>query len=616
MAIALKAEPDFTLGRLCVSPVACRVTGERGARRLQPRVMQVLVALARSKGEVVTRDQLIDLAWDGAVVGEDAITRAIGHIRRLSEWDDSGAFQIRTVPTIGYVLEPGSEVEDGAADPLLAVLPFDNLSDDPNLRYVSEGLAEEILQTIARGATIRLIGRSSSFQFRGERKQPQVIARELRATHMLDGSVRQVGDRVRITAHLTETASRMLVWSDRFECARHEILDLQDSIAGQVAAALNRTFARSRRPGDIDPVGYDLYLRGAEFCRDIAPESQRQAIALLEVATQRIPDFADAWGELALARAQARFLRFEPRPIGEPDDRQDIEAAAARARALDPDCAPARLIPFVGGPLFDFTEHRRRFEEARPSRLSTTASPDVSLGVQLLEVGRVVEALEHFRQADQFDPLFQILIFYHCHALAAVGSEREAIDRLDAAIARWPPIPFFTAARVRWAALAGDWATVDTLMSPERLARFPLHHRAAETAAFVEACQSNRPSSAGIKALRDQAFALGKCGLEPLLLHARTAGLAEAMALCDRAGQPLVDVGAPRRPDDIGATSLFLPAFASVRQDPLFPTLCVRLGLAAHWQGGGVWPTCADEHSAGAFQDACARALVEFRQHV
>lgn len=371
MAIALQVEPDFRLGNLSISPRACLVSSDRGARRLQPRVMQVLVALARASGDVVTREQLIDLAWNGAVVSEDAITRTIGHIRRLSEWGEGYAFRVQTVPTIGYSLTPIEQPEiKPRSEPLLAVLPFDNISDDPALRYVSEGLSEEILQTIARGTSIRVIGRASSFQFRGGKKAAGEIARELQATHMLDGAVRRRGDRLRVTAHLMETATQTMVWSDRFDFARSETFDVQERIAELVAAALSRTFARSLRPADIDPDAYDLYLRGAELCRDIVPESQHQAIVLLEEATERAPEFADAWGELALARAQAGYLRFERRVGDARAERARIEADAARARSLDPDCPSARLIPFVGGPAFDFAEHRRQFEGPRRSRLA------------------------------------------------------------------------------------------------------------------------------------------------------------------------------------------------------------------------------------------------------
>jgi TolB-like protein len=574
--------------------------------------MQVLVLLTRARGAVVTRDELSGNVWDGVLVGEDALTRAVGHVRRLAEWGGDQGFEVRTVPTIGYCLAPAAPPATAPAlEPLLAILPFDNLSEDPTLRFLSEGVSEEILQTMARGTTIRLIGRSSSFQFRGDAKRAGVVRRELGATHVLDGAVRRIGSRVRVSAQLIETAGETVAWSDRFDFPILEIFEQQDRIAELVARALNRTFVRSRRPADVDAVAYELYLRGAEFCREIVPESQRQAITLLEAATHRAPNFADAWGELALARAQARFTRFERRRPGARDERADIEADAARARALDPACEPARLIPFVGGPLFDFSDHRRRFEGPRPSRLATTASPDVSLGVQLLEVGRIVEALEHFRQAELFDPLFQIQILFHALAQAAVGPVAAALERLDAAVARWPFIPFFSALRVCWAALLEDWPTVDTLMSPERLARFPLQHRTREVMAFVAACRTGDRSRQAFEDLREESFALGKSGLEPVLLFARRIGLAETLAFVEAGTAPLVDAEAPRRPDDNGSILLFLPFYRAVRSDPLFPRLCARLGLAQHWCGTDAWPTCADEFAPGAFQAACREAVAQ-----
>jgi adenylate cyclase len=615
LTIDLKSEPSFALGSMLVKPSACRVSGAQGEYLLQPKVMQVLIVLAGAMGEPVSHERLMSLVWPGVVVGQDVISRTIVHIRRLSKWDGGRSFIVQTVPRIGYALVVSAgAVEPPVAEPLLAVLPFDNLSDDTSLRAFSEGVSEEILQTIAKSTSIRVIGRASSFQFRGERKSAKEIASELRATHMLDGAVRDIGERVRVSAHLMETSTQTMVWSDRFDCARGDLFELEDRIAGLVAAALNRTFARRKRPRAVDPVAYEQYLRGAELCRDIVPESQRQAIALLEAATARMPDFAEAWAELALARAQAGFLRFERRTPGRAQDRVEVQAAAARARALDPHNSTATLIPFVGGALFDFTDHKRRFLQPRPAKLETTAAPDTSLGVQMLEAGRVDEALELFQEADLFDPLFQIQLFYHCHALAAGGHLQRGMARMDEALIRWPPIPFFNATRICWAAMMGDWPTVDRLMAPERLARHPLNHRTSEVQTFVDIARAGDTSPDAFARLRDEAYAIGKSGLEPILAHATRVGIKTTLDLADRGEGPFVDAEAPRRPDDIGPVSLFLPFFADLRQDPLFVILCARLGLAALWCETGRWPTWSEEYpSPSAFRLACERAVLTVR---
>jgi len=148
-----------------------------------------------------------------------------------------------------------------APDPVLAVLPFDNLSGDADLTYFSDGVSEEIQQTVSRSTELKVIGRGSSFQFRGVDKAAAHVAAELNATHVLDGSVRRSGQKVRISAQLIECASSTTLWSDRFDRDLSDIFALQDEIAAAVAAALKTTFAPAAAVGAIDPAAYDLYLR-------------------------------------------------------------------------------------------------------------------------------------------------------------------------------------------------------------------------------------------------------------------------------------------------------------------------------------------------------------------
>jgi adenylate cyclase len=147
------------------------------------------------------------------------------------------------------------------AEPLLAVLAFDNLSGDPELAYFSDGVSEEILDTVARSSGLRVIGRASSFQFRGADKAAAKVAGALKATHTLDGSVRRSGPHVRIAARLVDCASETTVWSDRYDRDLTDIFALQDEIAVAVAAALKTTLARASPPTPIEPEVFDLFLR-------------------------------------------------------------------------------------------------------------------------------------------------------------------------------------------------------------------------------------------------------------------------------------------------------------------------------------------------------------------
>jgi TolB-like protein len=116
-----------------------------------------------------------------------------------------------------------------AAEPLVAVLAFDNLSSDPEMQFFSDGVSEEIIQRLSNGAQLKVIGRTSSFQFRGERKAE--AARTLNCSHVLDGSIRRAAGRVRISAHLVEASSQTTLWSDRYDGGLEDIFTVQDEIS-------------------------------------------------------------------------------------------------------------------------------------------------------------------------------------------------------------------------------------------------------------------------------------------------------------------------------------------------------------------------------------------------
>src|SRR6185369_2398119 len=233
-----------------------------------------------------------------------------------------------TIEAFALGSAPSVEVARPPAEPLLAVLPFDNLSDDREMQFFSDGVSEEIIQRLSRGARLKVIGRTSSFQFRGDKKAD--AARTLNCSHVLDGSIRRAGGRVRIAAHLAETASHTTLWSDRYDRGLDDTFAVQDEISEAIAAALHQTFTRFSTRG-VDPAVYDLYLRASP--QSYAPDEFRTSIGLLEVATRRAPDFAEAWGRLAFSRAWLRFFL----PFVERKRHADLVAQESeRAFAIDP----------------------------------------------------------------------------------------------------------------------------------------------------------------------------------------------------------------------------------------------------------------------------------------
>ncbi|HLZ84447.1 MAG TPA: adenylate/guanylate cyclase domain-containing protein, partial [Caulobacteraceae bacterium] len=221
------------------------------------------------------------------------------------------------------------------SEPLLAVLAFDDLSDGADMGWFSDGVSEEILQTVASGAALKVIGRGSSFQFRGAEKAASKVAAALKATHVLDGSVRRSGSTVRIAAHLIECASETTLWSDRFDRDLSDVFTLQDEIAAAVAAALKVALAPPAKAETIDPAAYDLFLRARQKASGFSdPAAVAAAIEMLEQATALAPRFARAWTLLAQAlMGQFRFHGSE-KPYA--TMRAKVVTAADTALGIDP----------------------------------------------------------------------------------------------------------------------------------------------------------------------------------------------------------------------------------------------------------------------------------------
>lgn len=256
-ARSLAHESDFVLGAMRVRPSLCEVGVDGEVRHLEPRVTQVLVALAKAEGSVLSRDDLIARCWDDMVVGDDAINRVIAKIRRLAERPDAG-FLIETVSRVGYRLirtgeaalqndlaDIGPASEPWRADAArsvqrLAVLPFDG-EGDPHAASLAEGASDCILSTLTRDGGVAVLGRPDSFQFRGARKSD--AARTLGATQLVDGAVSVCGDDVRITAYLIDGASGVMLWSEQFRGTLSDPFALQHLAALKVTEALRQNQA-------------------------------------------------------------------------------------------------------------------------------------------------------------------------------------------------------------------------------------------------------------------------------------------------------------------------------------------------------------------------------------
>lgn len=604
----LAAEPDFELGGLRVRPSTREVAAATTTQVLEPRVLQVLIALARRRGAVVSRGDLVTECWGGRAVGDDAINRCIQSLRRLGE--SLGGYAIHTVKRVGYRLDEQSSGQ--AVTPVLAVLAFDNLSGDPDMVWFSDGLSVEILQTVAQGAGLKVIGHGSSFRFRGAGKAAREVAAQLGATHVLDGAVRRAGSRLRVSAHLVDGTSGVTLWSMTFEREITDIFAVQDEIAGAAAAALRTAFAPVRPRATVDPAIYDLYLRARSPLGGLAgstDEAQHaRSLELLDAVTAVAPDFARAWAELAMRRAVC-LRRFDH--AGFPGlTPARAEEAAETAIRLDPGLGlPHQALSYLT-PVAAYAEretlHRRALAAA-------PHDPEVLnlAGQFFAEVGRLSEALDHARRAAALDPLYWPAAQWQAGLLGALGRHAEARIIWDACLARWPDVEALAGEAIADAANAGDWARLENLAQAARQRGLD----SPRLQAFVDAQRSRRaPNTAILETQRKRVAARfareGRVSLADLARLVALGGADEAFDLAERACfAHLFEAGARVGTGAWAPAVIFVAANRAMIADRRFIRLCTRLGLTEFWATSGRWPDCADDPALSYDFRAECRAL-------
>jgi TolB-like protein len=572
-----------------IDPSGLEVVWSEGRVNIQPRAMQVLIVLARGAGAVVSRDTLVSTCWDGRPVSDNVINRVIYLLRTLAERAGGRAFTINTVAKVGYRLVAAEAVAAPPVEPLLAVLAFDNLTGDSDLRYFSDGLSEEIMHTVSKTTGLRVVGRSSSFSLRGGDKSTARVADLLGATHLLDGSVRRGGDQIRITAQLMACGGQTPLWSDRFDRSLADIFAVQDEIAAAVAAALNVAFAPSPATAFVEPAAYDLYLRALSSSIDgLIPDA-----ALLEQTTVLAPRFARAWAVLAYSRALSLRWGFGRGPASE--QRAAVEAAAQTALALDGAAGPAYLALATVEPVCGrFSEQRALVTKALAAEPN---EPIVLLhACALCDVtGRQRQALGHVERAYELDPRF--VGWYRAYMLEAVGRRREASTAYDRDLARWPEVEILHANALRSAYEAGDWERYDRLLSrlPEGMTDRPLL-ALVRFAADRERRWSGAEAAATLETLRQAVRDTGTVSLAQAGMLGGRGHVGEVYDVLDTASfAHLFTPEGSLPPADFGLNILFSPLFRALRRDARFARLCARLGLGHFWAANGEWPDCADE---------------------
>jgi TolB-like protein/tetratricopeptide (TPR) repeat protein len=375
---------------------------------LPPKVTELLVALVEASGGVLTREELLQRLWRDTVVEEGSLTSHISMLRKALGEGPNGQDFIETLPKRGYrfvasVKRAASQAPDSGVDrAMLVVLPFENLTAGERYDYFSEGLTEEMITELARLSPERLgvIARTSAMQFKSTTKSIAQIGSDLGVSHVLEGSVRRAGERVRITAQLIRVSDESHLWAQSYERGLHDVLEVQADVARAVAREIQIKLTpheRRRLDGDkprsINSQAYELYLRGRHFWYRRTEAGIRKSIECFEEALRYDPSFAAAYDGISDAHTMLACRGMTPAL-------ESFHKAKTAARQA------VRLQPELG-------------------------EGYASLAHVRLHDWDWVGLESDFRQAVELDPGYAIAHYWYAEYLMAMGRTREAVDRVE-----------------------------------------------------------------------------------------------------------------------------------------------------------------------------------------
>ena len=316
----------------------------------EPQVFDLLLYLVHNRERVVSREDVFGTVWRGRIVSESALSTRINAARAVI--GDNGEAQrlIKTLPRRGFRFVGAVVEDDGlaaaaksaalpavSAKPSVAVLPFTNLSGDPEQDYFSDGIVEDITTALSRNRSFRVIARNSAFTYKGKAVDIKQVARELNVQYVLEGSVRKSGGRMRVSAQLLNAGTGHHLWADKFDGGTTDIFELQDRIVMRVVGAIAPQLekaeidrARHRSTGDL--AAYDLYLHGLDHWNRWTQEGNAEALRLFYAAIEKDRDFSTAYGLAASCHLLAKANNWV-----ETFDREEIARLVERAADIGVD---------------------------------------------------------------------------------------------------------------------------------------------------------------------------------------------------------------------------------------------------------------------------------------
>jgi TolB-like protein/Flp pilus assembly protein TadD len=450
MPAGASLQNGFKLDGLEIRPLEGEISGSGGERHIHPKVMELLVFLAEKTGQVVQREEILDHVWGHRHGSDKSLTRCMSELRQALG-DEKRL--IETIPKRGYRLDAPIEaldVTDRSAEtgrgpssrPSIAVLPFTNMSGDPEQEYFSDGMTDDIITELSRVSGLFVIARNSTFTFKGRQPSMQEVTRELGARYVLQGSVRKAGNSVRVTAQLADGSDGEQIWAERYDRQLTDIFAVQDDLTRQIVTVLAVTLAiKQEKQGSRRATGnmeaYEYVLRGRELAWQHKRETGAEARRLLAHAIWLDPSYAAAYSWLSFAHQ----IDYNNQWSDHPDESLRVaEELARKAVTLDDTDAQAH---FVLGEFYLWTkrEHDAAMQEGRRA---IDLEPNYShayllLGHALHYAGRSDDSLEQYEAAMRLDPCYpDLYLHFLAQSYYSLGRYQDAIEALEERITRNP----------------------------------------------------------------------------------------------------------------------------------------------------------------------------------
>jgi TolB-like protein/Tfp pilus assembly protein PilF len=419
----------FHLGNHELDSELRELTRDGAAIALQPQVFDLLLFLVENRDRVVSKDDLVAAVWGNRPISDSALNSRINAVRKALQDDGKAQRMIRTIPRKGFRFVSDCEEMAPATRtvaktvaavpaplpatvtserPAIAVLAFQNMSDDAEQEYFCDGISEDILTALSKVRWFFVIARNSSFTYKGRKVQIRRIAEELRVRYVVEGSVRKAGDRVRITAQLNDATTESHIWAEHFDRELVDVFAVQDEITNAIVAALEPQIyaaenfrARRKPPASLD--AWDLLMRALSHYWRVTREDHAAAQRLLQQAITIDPNYGQAQALLAASHMFGVHLGWaelaKTAPIA--------ERAATMAVQLDRDDAWAHT----------------------------------ALGSVYFSTRRLADALSEFETALRLNPNFCLAQGYYALALSYAGRTEDSFEAAQRAIRLSPRDP-------------------------------------------------------------------------------------------------------------------------------------------------------------------------------